>query len=113
MWTWKQSPELMARLTAAQNALTTPIDIMTYAGFCGSEEALRKHVERYETQVREQAIAADLALCDLGEVLTKGAAKRRFKKHRKACFAELHRMNEADGLNKLTDDEILAELELT
>lgn len=55
MWTWKQSPELMNRLIAAQNALLTPIDIVTYAGFCGSADALREHVERYEDEVRTQS----------------------------------------------------------
>jgi hypothetical protein len=43
----------MERLTRAQNALRAPVDIMTYAGFCGSEDALRAHVERYEAQVLE------------------------------------------------------------
>ena len=51
IWTWRQSPELMARLTKAQNALRTPIDIMTYACWCETEEALRAHVERYEAEV--------------------------------------------------------------
>lgn len=55
-WTWQQSPELMARLTRAQNSLRTPIDIMTYAAWCGSEDALRAHVERYEAEVAAQSV---------------------------------------------------------
>jgi hypothetical protein len=50
-WTWKQSPELMARLAKAQNAIKAPIDIMTFAGFCESEAELARHVEYYEEQV--------------------------------------------------------------
>jgi hypothetical protein len=53
-WNWKQSPDLMARLTKAQNALRTPIDIMTYAGWCETEAALKAHVERYEAEVAAQ-----------------------------------------------------------
>jgi len=60
----------------------------------------------------EQAIAADLDLCDLGIALTKGAARRKFIKHRKACFAEIQRQNKADGLDKMTDAEILAALDM-
>lgn len=40
---------LMARLTKAQNRPENQSqDIMTYAGWCGSREALIAHVERYE-----------------------------------------------------------------
>ena len=53
-WTWKQSPELMARLATAQNALEAPIDITTFAGFCDSEDELRRHVEHYESRVVAQ-----------------------------------------------------------
>lgn len=49
-WSWKQSPELMERLRAAQNAYDC-IDIMTFAGLCSSEAELRAHVERYEALV--------------------------------------------------------------
>ncbi|WP_091738869.1 hypothetical protein [Phenylobacterium immobile] len=49
MAVWKQNPDLMQRLIAAQNALTTPIDIVTFAGMCGSREELLAHVLRYET----------------------------------------------------------------
>lgn len=53
MATWKANPDLMDRLIAAQNALTTPIDIVTFAGFCDSRDELLRHVERYEAQVAE------------------------------------------------------------
>ncbi|MGA9705270.1 hypothetical protein [Pseudomonas sp.] len=59
----------------------------------------------------EKAIGADLDLCDRGLALTKGNRRRRFAKHRKACFAAIREMNAADGLDRLTDTEILAELE--
>ena len=62
------------------------------------------------TAKTEQAIGADLDLCDVGLALTKGQARRRFAKHRKVCFAAIREMNATDGLDKLTDDEILAEL---
>jgi hypothetical protein len=55
-WTWKQSPELIARLTKAQNNLRTPIDIMTFAGWCETEAALQAHVEYYEAEVAAQPV---------------------------------------------------------
>ena len=59
----------------------------------------------------EKAIGADLDLCDLGLALSKGNWRRQFGRHRKACFAAIREMNAADGLDKLTDAEILAALE--
>ena len=56
-YSWTQHPDLMARLTDAQNALHTPIDIMTYAGWCGSREDLERHVVRYEGVVAQQVAA--------------------------------------------------------
>ncbi len=48
-YSWKNEPELMDRLTKAQNRTRNENqDIMTYAGWCGSTEALRAHVEYYE-----------------------------------------------------------------
>jgi hypothetical protein len=35
------------------------------------------------------AIARDLELCDIGEALTKGATRRRYCQHRKACMAAI------------------------
>jgi len=46
---WRQCPDLMVRLTAAQNhPANTSIDIMTFAGMCDTREELERHVERYE-----------------------------------------------------------------
>lgn len=53
-FSWKQAPDLIERLTAAQNALVAPIDIMTFAGFCDSREQLEKHVTYYEQRVARQ-----------------------------------------------------------
>ena len=53
MFSWKDEPELMGRLIKAQNSLETPIDIVTFAGFCDSREELERHVERYEAEVAE------------------------------------------------------------
>ncbi len=48
-WSWKDDPELMARLTKAQNdPANRHADIMTFAGFCGSRAELLAHVKRYE-----------------------------------------------------------------
>ena len=58
----------------------------------------------------EQQIAADLALCDMGLALTTGKTKTKYTKHRKACFKALHEMNVSDGLDKLSDEDLLAEL---
>ena len=50
---WKQNPDLMARLSAAQNAPENcAIDIMTWAGFCDSREELEQHVLRYERKAK-------------------------------------------------------------
>jgi hypothetical protein len=57
-----------------------------------------------------QAIAKDLELCAIGEALTKGKARSRFKAHRKACMAAIKADNEALGLPDMTDDELLAAL---
>jgi hypothetical protein len=64
------------------------------------------------TTEQEKAIFADIDLCDLGTALTKGALRRKYQKHRKACFEALREMNKADGLDKISTDELLAELEL-
>ena len=57
MAAWRQNPDLMDRLTQAQNALRAPIDIMTFAGMCDSREELERHVVRYERIVSEQEAA--------------------------------------------------------
>jgi hypothetical protein len=58
----------------------------------------------------EQAIAADLALCDLGEGLTRGRARSAFRRQRAACLAQVRAWNAEDGVGGLTDDELLAAL---
>jgi hypothetical protein len=58
----------------------------------------------------EKQIAADLdaieLICAIGSRKAKLAATR----HRKACFAEIKRMNEADGLASISDEDLLAAL---
>jgi hypothetical protein len=58
----------------------------------------------------EQAIATDLDLCDMILAFGTRAAKRKARSHRKACFAEIKRLNAADGFDKLSDDELFAAL---
>jgi hypothetical protein len=55
-FTWRDAPDLMARLTAAQNSISAPIDIMTFAGFCSSREELERHVVRYESRAAIDAL---------------------------------------------------------
>ena len=46
---WKAHPDLIARLTEAQNhEANISQDIMTFAGFCDTREELLVHVVRYE-----------------------------------------------------------------
>lgn len=48
-FSWTQAPDLMARLTTAQNhPANTNIEIMTFAGMCDSRAELERHVVRYE-----------------------------------------------------------------
>lgn len=47
----KNNEDLMRRLVRAQNALTAPIDIMSWAAFCDTREELEAHVVRYELEV--------------------------------------------------------------
>lgn len=58
----------------------------------------------------EQQIGSDLALIDMISALGTRAAKRKANAHRKACFAAIKEMNKADGLDQLSDDELMAEL---
>lgn len=60
-FSWRQAPELMARLERAQNALKAPIDIMTFAGFCDSREELERHVVHYEQQTAKERVISTLA----------------------------------------------------
>jgi hypothetical protein len=53
---WKQNPDLMARLTAAQNhPANVRADILSFAGFCETREELERHVERYEAKAAKAA----------------------------------------------------------
>lgn len=58
---------------------------------------------------QEQAIAKDLELCDLIMALGSPADKRKARKHRKACFAQIQAWNVEDGPVDL--DELMRELE--
>ena len=53
-FSWKNEPELMARLNTAQDSLNTPIDIVTFAGMCDSREELERHIAYYEQRVAAQ-----------------------------------------------------------
>ena len=59
----------------------------------------------------EQRIARDLELCDLGESMTRGKTRRRFVAQRKVCFEAIRAMNHEDGLDTLSNAEMLAELQ--
>ena len=56
------------------------------------------------------AIAADLEICDMVQALGDRKSKRKATAHRKACFAAIAEANRADGLDNISDDELLAEL---
>jgi hypothetical protein len=48
---WRQNPELMARLSDAQNhEANVNLDIMTFAGMCDTREELERHVLYYEAR---------------------------------------------------------------
>lgn len=50
-WSWKKEPELMARLTNAQNQpANANQDIMTIVGFFSSREELERHVVSAENR---------------------------------------------------------------
>ena len=52
------------------------------------------------------AIAGDLALCDLGLVLAKGALRKRYLKHRAACMARIQELDPL-GPDDMTDTDSL------
>lgn len=58
----------------------------------------------------EKAIASDLEKIDLILALGDRNAKRKARAHRKACFAELARINAEEFPEHQTDEQILAEL---
>ena len=52
-FSWKDAPDLMARLSEAQNhCANINQDIMTFAGFCNSRDELEGHVCRYEIRAQ-------------------------------------------------------------
>ena len=57
-------------------------------------------------------IAPGYSVTEDGKVFSKkrGKTKERYIKHRNACFAEIKRLNDRDGLADMSDDELLAEL---
>lgn len=53
-FSWTQAPDLMKRLTAAQNhPANINQDIMTWAGLCDSRAELERHVVCSETRAAE------------------------------------------------------------
>ena len=58
----------------------------------------------------ESAIGRDLDLIDLVEAIGSREARRIAARQRRAIFAQLKAWNQADGLDSLTDDELLSEL---
>lgn len=53
-FSWTQAPDLMARLTEAQNhPANVNVDIMTWAGLCNSRAELEAHLSHYETRAAE------------------------------------------------------------
>lgn len=57
-----------------------------------------------------EAMGRDLDLIDLVEAIGSKKAKQTARRQRKKIFAELHEMNECDGLNEMSDDELMKEL---
>ena len=54
MSTWRDNPDLMARLTRAQNhPANVDRDVMTFAGFCTDRAELLAHVETCERAIAE------------------------------------------------------------
>jgi len=69
----------------------------------GRDDMTNRHAD-------EQAIAADLAQCDLIEAYGSAKAKRQARAHRKACFAQIKAWNVEDGLDAMSADDLMAEL---
>lgn len=57
-----------------------------------------------------QTIARDLELCELGIALTKGKRRKAFQQHIAACHQAIRDQNVADGLDKMSADDIANEL---
>jgi hypothetical protein len=57
-----------------------------------------------------QKIAHDLDLCDIGAALTTGRRRSRFLAQRRACMDRVAELNRADGLDDISDADLIAEL---
>lgn len=55
-------------------------------------------------------IAADLDRCEILQTLGTKSQKASARKHRRECFRWIHESNTRDGLDTLTDEELLREL---
>lgn len=58
------------------------------------------------------AIAKDLDTCDLMMAIGNAKARKIAKAHRKACMDAIDAANKADGLDCMSDDELLEALGL-
>ena len=58
----------------------------------------------------EQKMARDLELCDLVSTIGTKSGKAKARKHRRSCIDQIRQWNKEDGLDSMTDDEILADL---
>ena len=57
VWSWRNEPDLMARLRDAQNSdANINQDIMTIVGFMTSREQLEQHVISAETRTPRKAV---------------------------------------------------------
>jgi hypothetical protein len=59
---------------------------------------------------QEQAIGKDLELCNLIEAIGLPSDKRKARKHRAACMAQIRAWNAEDGLQEVDLDELMREL---
>lgn len=58
----------------------------------------------------EKQIGADLEKIDLILAIGSKSAKRKAMQHRKACFAEIKKMNVESGTDEMSDDDLLSAL---
>jgi len=66
-----------------------------------------------ETAAALSAIAADLQLCDIGLALTRGRLRKRYAEHKRACLAEIERLDPiAADVAAMDLDALARELEL-
>jgi hypothetical protein len=63
------------------------------------------------TRDQEAAVGRDLELIDLVEAIGNRRAKASARKQRKAIYSAIREANIADGLDKMTDDELLEALQ--